>query len=253
MPHNNLREYLLSEMSVPFSGWDFSYLNGRMEESALPWSYRDTVVKNLTDKKRLLDIDTGGGEFLDSLVNLPKSVFATEGYEPNIPIAENRLSKKNIIIKTTHGCDNLPFPDSYFDIIINRHGSFRLNEIKRLLSPNGIFITQQVGSLNAVDLNLSLAHKPLNIGIWNLSILIEAALKENFKIIEYDEYYGKYRFFDAGAIVYYLKCIPWQVTDFDIDRYLDRLIILHELIERKGFIDFICHRFYAVAKKEAAI
>jgi 2-polyprenyl-3-methyl-5-hydroxy-6-metoxy-1,4-benzoquinol methylase len=95
----NLYEYLTKEYNAPFSGWDFSYLNGRMEEDAIPWNYKEMVEKNLSKEKVLLDMDTGGGEFLYSLSNLPKKVYATEGYEPNIPIAEKRLKEKNIVVK----------------------------------------------------------------------------------------------------------------------------------------------------------
>src|SRR5574344_1124644 len=242
-----LYEYLESEYNSKFSGWDFSYVKGKMQEDILPWNYKEIVKKNLSNKKSLLDIDTGGGEFLYSIDNLPKNTFATEGYEPNIPIATKRLSEKGIILKAVKNNDHLPFEDNYFDIVINRHGSYNINEIKRILKNSGVFITQQVGSLNAVDLNSSLGIKLDNISDWCLISNINDFNAAKIKIIESDENIGKYRFYDIGAIVYYLKCIPWQVTDFSVKKYMDRLEIINDIILKKGYIDFISHRFYLVA------
>lgn len=40
-----------------------------------------------------------------------------------------------------------------FDIIISRHEAFDIDEVYRLLKPNGLFITQQVGGLNNKELS----------------------------------------------------------------------------------------------------
>jgi hypothetical protein len=34
---DNLYEYLAKEYNAHFAGWDFSYLDGRMEQDSLPW------------------------------------------------------------------------------------------------------------------------------------------------------------------------------------------------------------------------
>ena len=248
-----LYEYLESEYNSNFSGWDFSYVKGRMQEDILPWNYKEIIKNNIKNKNSLLDIDTGGGEFLYSIDNLPKNTFATEGYEPNIPIATNRLRKKGIIVNAAKDNNKLPFEDNYFDIVINRHGSYSINEITRILSNNGIFITQQVGSLNAIDLNTSLGIKLDNISDWCLVSNISNCNAEKMKIVESNEHMGKYRFYDIGAIVYYLKCIPWQVSDFSVKKYIDRLEIINKIILEKGYIDFISHRFCLVVQKQDKI
>lgn len=49
-------------------GWDFSHLAGRYtEETDLPWDYQGIILDSLTPDMKLLDVDTGGGEFLLSL------------------------------------------------------------------------------------------------------------------------------------------------------------------------------------------
>ena len=69
-------------------------------------------------------------------------------------------------------------------------------------------------------------------------------------IIESNENIGKYRFYDIGAIAYYFKCIPWQVPDFSVKKYFDRLEIINNVILEKGYIDFISHRFYLIVQKK---
>ena len=244
----NLYEYLTKEFNVNFSGWNFSYLDGRMEEDKLPWNYKEIVEKYFYGKEVLLDMDTGGGEFLYSLSNLPQKVYATEGYEPNIPIAEKKLKEKDIIVKPVKNNEIIPFDDNYFDIIINRHGSYRINELKSVLKKDGIFITQQVGGLNGIDINMAFETKTMGYVEWCLIKNIEMFKYAEMKIIETGEYIGKMRFNDIGAIIYYLKCIPWQVEMFNIDKYYKKIEIMNELIERNGYINFILHRFYLIVK-----
>jgi len=246
----NLYEYLTKEYNAHFSGWDFSYVKGRMVEDKLPWSYKSIVENNFVGKDTLLDMDTGGGEFLCSLSNLPKNVCATEGYEPNIAIAEKRLKEEDIILKSIKNDNKIPFDNEYFDIITNRHGSYDIQELKRTLKKNGLFITQQVGSLNCIDMNMALEAKISDYIEWCLVKNIEMFKDAGMEIIEYGEYIGKTRFNDIGAIVFYLKCIPWQIKDFSVTKYYKKLEIINEMIEKNGYIDFILHRFYLIVKNE---
>jgi SAM-dependent methyltransferase len=248
MKNPKLYEYLKKEYAYSLEGWDFSHLNGRMEEGVLPWSYREVVKKYMNNAGTLLDMDTGGGEFLASLEDLPATVMATEGYEPNIPVVRAKLEKKGISVVTCRNSGQLPFEDAFFDVIINRHGSYHCKEIRRLLRPRGIFATQQVGSLNAVDLNLSLGHVK-SLEDWCLTGNIREFRREKFRILECRENMGTYRFFDVGAIAWYLRCIPWQIPGFSLEEYGERMELLHEMIEERGFLDFVSHRFYLVAQK----
>ena len=90
----------------------------------------------------LLDIGTGGGEFLSSLAPLPKIVYATEGYEPNIPIARKRLEPLGVKVYKVDSDENLPF-DNSFDLVINRHDRILKKRYIEYLK-GGIFVTQQV-------------------------------------------------------------------------------------------------------------
>ena len=60
-------------------GWDFSHIAGRFtEDTDFPWDYRQVIGEYLTPDKKLLDIDTGGGEFLLSLGHPAENTAATE-------------------------------------------------------------------------------------------------------------------------------------------------------------------------------
>lgn len=56
--------FLLSEANSPFSGWDFSHITHRMVEVPLTWSYTSKILMRVRTVESLLDMGTGGGEFL---------------------------------------------------------------------------------------------------------------------------------------------------------------------------------------------
>ena len=146
-------EWLRAEEAVPFKGWDFSHLQGRMIEEQLPWDYARIVLDALPAAEALLDMGTGGGEFLNDLRPLPPYTRATEGYAPNIRLARERLEPLGVKVYEVEDDTRLPFGDAEFDLVINRHESYEPAEVRRILHPGGRFVTQQVGGQNNTDLN----------------------------------------------------------------------------------------------------
>lgn len=117
-------------------GWDFSHIRDRYtEEEDLPWNYRETILRHLNPEMRLLDIDTGGGEFLLSLNHPYGNTAATEGYPPNVELCRQTLLPQGIDFRPGDGRGRLPFDDCSFDMVINRHGDFSSSDIFRLLKP----------------------------------------------------------------------------------------------------------------------
>jgi ubiquinone/menaquinone biosynthesis C-methylase UbiE len=241
---------LKKEYEAKFSGWDFSHLDGHMVQDPLPWNYTDIINEYIKNSNVMLDMGTGGGEFLDSLPYLPRKVYATEGYEPNIEIARQRLAKKNIEVRVVNEDDKLNFDNCLFDLIINRHESYNVDELFRVLKPNSYFITQQVGGMNDYNLNSYLGASQPKYFNWCLVKTIEELYEAGFSILKRKETIGKSRFYDIASIVYYLKCIPWQIDNFSVDKYSKRLELLNDIIEEQGFIDFLYHRFILVAYKD---
>lgn len=244
--------YLLREYNQPFSGWDFSYLNGRYEMVHAPtiWDYKDSIRKAMASAQSLLDIDTGGGEFLASLQPLPAHTCATESYPPNIPVARQRLEPLSVTIYTVDDKNHMPFADDQFDLIICRHGSYVPQELQRILKPRHQFITQQVGGETNKELHTLLNAPPYPFADWTLQRAVNELEQAGFQILEQREAFSLTRYYDIGALVYYLKAIPWQISDFSVEKYSDRLLALHEQIQQQGTIEAHFHQFFIIAQKD---
>ena len=196
--------------STPFSGWDFSWLASRMHQEEPPWNYPNLVHAQLDGVKRLLDMGTGGGEFLASLDPLPHETHATEAYPPNLPIAQTRLSPLGVCVHRITEESDLPFKDQYFDLVINRHESYHHQEAYRILKPGGVFITQQVGELDNLELNLLLENEQAyKLTDWGLESEVFHISEAGLSIKRAEKAALKTIFKDIGAVLYYLKAIPW--------------------------------------------
>ena len=251
MTRDELRTIWENEEDCAFiNGWDFSHIHGRYEEEHFPWNYEAIIRSVLTDEMRLLDYDTGGGEFLLSLRHPYKNTCATEGYPPNVALCKERLLPLGIDLRECKNAAQIPFADETFDIIINRHGDFYPPEIKRLLKSGGLFITQQVGSDNDRDLVqmvLPYAKKPFP----HENLQEQRPRFENIglEIIRAEETFGTIVFYDVSAFVWLAKIIEWEFSGFSVDSCFERLLQLQKAIERDGKIVGTTHRYLIVARK----
>ena len=232
-------------------GWDFSHIHGRYEEDEhLPWDYEAIIRSALKDEMKLLDYDTGGGEFLLSLQHPYENTSATEGYPPNVRLCKEKLLPLGIDLRECGDAEHIPFSDGSFDIIINRHGDFYPPEISRLLRPGGLFVTQQVGSDNdreLVKMVLPAAEKPFPHE--NLKEQKARFVDAGFEILQADEAFGPICFYDIGAFVWFARIIEWEFPGFSVDRCFDRLLQLQDIVEREGRISGTTHRYLIVARK----
>lgn len=244
---------LLESANTNFSGWDFSYISetGRMKSEPLSWSYGCTAFQLMQRAESMLDMGTGGGEFLSMLQPFPSNIYATEGYAPNVPIARNKLEPLGVAVVEVTDDTVLPFQDGQFDFIMNQHESYAASEVKRILSPNGMFLTQQVGGLDCAVLNEQFG-SPLNseFASWSLEAACSELEENGFTILDAKEEFPFQRFYDIGAIVYYLKAIPWQIPDFTVERNYEELYRIHEIILQKGYFDVKQHRFIIKAIRD---
>ena len=154
MDRSELRRiWQAEEDQAHIHGWDFSHIRGRYdEERDLPWDYPAIVRERLRPEARVLDYDTGGGEFLLSLGHPYDRTAATEGYPPNVALCQDTLLPLGIDFKACADPAAIPFPDGSFDLILDRHGDFCPPELYRLLKDGGTFVTEQVGGDNDRDL-----------------------------------------------------------------------------------------------------
>ena len=252
MTSEELRTIWEKEESIArIEGWDFSHIRGRYEEEdALPWDYEQIIHELLRDDMKLLDCDTGSGEFLLSLHHPYGNTAATEGYAPNVQFCREKLLPLGIDLRECADASHMPFDDNSFDIIINRHGDFDPSEIRRMLKPGGLFVTQQVGSENdreLVDAVLPGSEKPFPHN--HLKEQRAAFEKAGFVVVKAQEAFCPIRFFDVGAFVWFARIIEWEFPGFSVEKCFDRLLRLQRIIETKGSIEGTTHRFLLVAEK----
>ena len=246
-----LQLWLAEEKAAHIHGWDFSHIRARYdEEDDLPWDYEKIIRARLEPHHRLLDLDTGGGEFLLSLGHPHALTAATEAYPPNAALCQAALSPLGIDFREAAADGALPFKDASFDMVINRHGQFNAAELYRVLKPGGVFITQQVGAENDRELvSLLLGDTELPFPDLYLSKTASMFSDAGFDIIDSGEAFRPIRFYDVGALVWFAHIIEWEFAGFSVERCLDRLYAAEELLERNGCIEGRIHRFYLVAKK----
>lgn len=240
------------EEKAKIIGWDFSYIEDRFdsEEDNLPWDYRTVIEKYVGENDRLLDIDTGGGEFLLSLSHPYHLISATEGYPSNVELCRNKLTALGIDFHEMSDYSHMPFADESFDVVINRHGSYDINEIFRVLKKGGLFITQQVGELNDRELvELVLPSVPVTFSDHNLKSQVKSFENAGFQVIESGEAFRPIKFYDTAAFVWFAKIIEWEFVGFSVDKCFEKLLHVEEEILKNGFISGNIHRFYIAARK----
>lgn len=233
-------------------GWDFSHIQGRyQEEDDLPWNYEQLVRCYLRPNSRILDMDTGGGEFLLNLHHPYYLTSATEAYPPNVALCRETLSPLGIDFHEAEGRGPLPFSNRSFDLVLNRHGDYLPSEIFRILKPGGVFLTQQVGAENDRDLVSLLLDPvpPLPFPEQYLEIAQKKLKDAGFTIIEAQEAFRPIRFWEVGALVWFAGVIEWEFPGFSVDACQAQLFRAQEILEEKGEILGTIHRYLLAAVK----
>ena len=246
-----IENWLEEEKNAHIQGWDFSHIYGRYEEeNDLPWNYKNIIKQYLKAEYKLLDIDTGGGEFLLTLEHPFKNTSVTEAYPPNIEFCKKNLVPLGINVYEVDGTDSLPFKDNEFDIIINKHGNFNISELFRILKTGGIFITQQVGAENDKELiELLLPQTELSFPDSYLKNISKKFKETGFKILQEQEAFRPIKFYDIGALVWYAHIIEWEFPNFSVNNCLENLFKAQEILEKQGVVEGKIHRFLIVAQK----
>lgn len=245
------KEWEEEEKIAHIHGWDFSHINDRYnEEEDLPWDYQTVIEEYLKDDMKILDYDTGGGEFLLSLHHPYRNTAATEGYPPNVELCKEVLLPLGIDFRQCDDASDIPFEDASFDMMINRHGDFDPKECCRLLKPEGLFITQQVGSENDRDLvEMVLPDQPKPFPDLNLKIQRKKFEDAGFEILRAQEVFRPICFYDIGAFVWFAHIIEWEFPGFSVERCFDRLLKMQEELDRNGKIAGTIHRYLIAVRK----
>lgn len=205
------------------SGWGFSWLDGRATEERPPWGYSRLLVNRLPQVRSALDIDTGGGEVIAEVPELPVRMCVTESWPPNAQRAKELLAPRGVdVLETVQGAP-LPFHQGVFELVLSRH-PVRPNwtEIARVLAPDGRYLAQHVGPGSAFDLieRFIETQQPMSRHPDTEAAAAEAA---GLVVLNIETARCRMEFFDVGAVVYILRKCVWWVPDFDVARYEETL------------------------------
>jgi SAM-dependent methyltransferase len=210
-----------------------------MRVEPLPWDFDSIVAERARTSADLLDLGTGGGEWLAALAHRPARTVATESWKPNVAVARRRLeplgievvevepAPDNVTQEPNEGGGRLPFPDGSFHLVLSRHESYVPREVARVLCPSGRFVTQQLspGSESFADL---LGVSPPATELFRLDRAIAQLESTGLDVVHAAEGEQLVSWQDVGALAWYLEAIPWALPGFDLDRDLERLRALHE-------------------------
>jgi hypothetical protein len=234
--------------AVPVEGWDFSWFEGRATEERTSWNYTGRLAAVYADAQSVLDIQTGGGEVLAGVLGRvdvrPSTIAATESWLPNLRLAQRALAPFDGCVEHVPNDARLPFADATFDVVSSRHPNWMpWGEVARVLAPGGLTISQQVVPLatnrELYEFFLGQQEFEPEDGVDSIRADVAAA---GLELVDLRFEKSRVEFFDIGAVVYFLRKVLWTVPDFSVDRYRDKLIELHAVIEQKGaFVSFSRH------------
>lgn len=237
---------LLAEAEArPVEGWDFSWLGQRAVTEFPAWDFAAIVERQARTAADLLDLGTGGGEWLASLGGRPARTVATEAWPPNVDVARRRLEPLGIdVIAVQSAPDNLsqplglatpplPFDDESFSLVVSRHESYLATEVARVLRPGGVFLTQQMGG-DPNGYRSALGLPPVVPPIFEAQLACEQLEAAGLEVLVAERDSAATTFTDAGAFAYWLRAIPWLVEDFSIAEFGPELATLQRRMENEG-------------------
>ena len=117
-----------------------------------PYYYYFHLLEEKSGQSKLLEIGAGMGENTSSLLDMSFKVTSTDISSKSVEVMRNRFSKYSNFSVEVADMEKLPFNNESFDVVCSA-GSLSygdndtvLNEIHRVLKPDGVFIV--IDSLN---------------------------------------------------------------------------------------------------------
>lgn len=167
--------------------------------------------------------------------NFPPTLVATEGWPPNLAKATALLHPLGAVVVADADEPPLPFADDAFDLVTSRHpATVCWSEIGRVLAPGGVYFAQHVGGGTNVEISEYFLGPLESERGRDHEIEADQARTTGLEIIQCRNERLRLEFFDVGAVVFFLRKVIWTVPGFTVDRYRDRLMELHDQIERDG-------------------
>ncbi len=243
------------QLTTARQGWDFSVLDGQMSEQAPPWDFDAVCRVELERSGHLLDMGTGGGEQLLRFAKaLPKDTVATEGWPPNVAVAARNLQLHGIPVVDWDADRQpsvpMPFPNGRFDLVLNRHESYDVPEVVRVLARGGTFLTQQVGSDDARETTDWFGGTSTRRTDWQLASGLAEVQTAGLSVQQAEEWRGSYEFVDVTALMSYFSIVPWDLpAGFTVAAHADALCRLHRQAQAGERIHLTKSRWTILARR----
>lgn len=212
-------------------GWDFSVLEGQLIADEPWWDFEQDCSSAMVRAGRIADLGTGGGERLLSLlstVSSPgKSIVATEGWEPNVEVAQQVLAPRGIpVVRYDADQDvGMPFQDGSLDLVMSRHEAIDAREIARALAPGGRLLTQQVDGHDAPEIHEWFGEEFEHPQVTR-SHYVESIEAAGLRVDVANDWRGTMEFANVTALVTYLALVPWDAPHFSVDEQVEQLTAL---------------------------
>lgn len=247
----NFDELVAEAERAPVGTWDFNWLAGRATEERPSWRYFDRVVERTIGISTLLELQAGMGAMIGNLPSMPAFSVATEGFPPSVVVAAPRLRSRGVhLVVTSQTYPALPFADESFELVICRHPvEVWWAEIARVLQPGGAYLAQHVGPHSLRSLSeFLMGPLPASSGRDPLQEKRDAE-QAGLEVLRMDGERPAAVFYDVGAVVYFLRLVPWIVPDFSVTKYREALFALHHVIEGEGAFETAASRTLIEATK----
>jgi SAM-dependent methyltransferase len=235
------------ERARSLSGWTFPGLVARHLDAGPPWDYESAARGRAAGVRAALDMGTGGGEVLARVAaDLPTRFVATEEWVRNAPVANRLLAPLGIDVVRTQSL-SLPFRDSAFDLVLNRHEELEPSEVARVLSRSGTVLTQQVGPDNWPELDQFFPRRhdfgdlfaQYRDGFETAGLTLVSALQHRERVA----------FGSLGDVVYMLLVAPWDIPGFDPEADIEALLALEDACGTADGVVLTESRFLIEARK----
>lgn len=127
-------------------GWNFDKVNYQKISNS-GFNYYITVLKEINEKTKMLDIGCGCGEKSIKYFSLAKEVVMLDNEKEMLKKAKENAKKyygdtKKFTFVLGDKNEKLDYPDEYFDLIVSRHCGANMDEVYRVLKKGGIFISE---------------------------------------------------------------------------------------------------------------
>ena len=249
-PAATFDELIAEGNAVPLEGWDFSWFEGRATEERPSWGYSRLLGQRMAEATSALDIQTGGGEVLAGIPKPPPRLVATESWPPNVGVARRNLAPLGATVVEVPDAPSFPFEDASFDLVVSRHPvNTWWDEIARVLTPGGTFLSQQIGDGTVRELREAMVGPERPRPTRASDDAAKAARAAGLTVLDLRQEALRTVFHDIAAVVYFLRKVVWIVPDFTVERYREQLWRVHEQICREGAFVAHAQRFLIEARK----